>query len=181
LARPFFAHDRFSDFEIFEKNTQRVLSIISSKSANEPFDFEDLISRFTIDAASEFLFGQNLDTLSYIDDFDEFAVALDYMQELALRRNTRQKFWPLAEFFGDAGAPYAKTLKTWLDPVVNRAMEHKKNIRQMGIGRLDLDQSTFLEYLVDSTDGLLTLSFSWWGYVWLMMELKIWKRYGTSC
>lgn len=154
LARPFFARDRVSDFEQFEKHTQRVLSILSNKKNNEACDVEDIISRFTIDAASEFLFGKSLDTLSDDDQsFDAFTHAFNTMQALILRRNTRQSLWPLLEFFGDACAPHAKTLAAWLDPVINRALEHKKNVKEMGLGRLDDQQSTFLEHLAASTDG----------------------------
>jgi len=42
------------------------------------------------------------------------------------------------------------------DPVIDRALEHKKKVREKGFGRLDIDQSTFLEYLADSTDGMCT-------------------------
>jgi len=155
LARPFFANDRVSDLEVVEKHTQRVLSIISGKGRNEAIDIEELISRFTIDAGSEFLFGKSLDSLSNeVQGFDAFTEAFNNMQALCLRRNTRQGIWPLFELFEDAGAADAKTLRSWLDPIINRALEHKKNVRRMGIDKLDIDQSTFLEYLANSTENI---------------------------
>lgn len=70
-TRPFFARERISDFECFEKYTSRTLGIISSSSfggshpsAAAAIDVQDLYSRFTIDAASDSFFGKNLDTLS---------------------------------------------------------------------------------------------------------------------
>lgn len=75
------------------------------------------------------------------------------MQKIALYRNYAQSVWPLLEIFGDRSASYANTIRAWLDPVVNRALEHKKSVREMGLKQLDLDQSTFLEYLANSTDG----------------------------
>lgn len=154
LARPFFARDRVSDFDQFEKHTQRVLSILSNKKDGEACDVEDIIGRFTIDAASDFLFGQSLDTLSSDEKgFDAFTHAFNSMQALVLRRNTRQSLWPLLEFFGDACAPHAKTLADWLDPVIKRALEHKKDVKERGLQRLNVQQSTFLEHLADSTEG----------------------------
>jgi len=47
------------------KEHTAVLSILSSKGESEALDFQDITSRFTLDAASEFLFGQNLGMLSY--------------------------------------------------------------------------------------------------------------------
>ncbi|KAF9259726.1 cytochrome P450 monooxygenase CYP63 [Marasmius fiardii PR-910] len=80
-TRPFFARERISDFECFEKYTSRTLGIISGSnfshpcapnplnssvehSESAPIDAQDLYSRFTIDAASDSFFGKNLDTLS---------------------------------------------------------------------------------------------------------------------
>jgi hypothetical protein len=154
LARPFFANDRVSDLEVIEKHTQQVLSIIASKDGKEAIDIQELISRFTIDAGSEFLFGKSLDSLSNeLQGFDAFTRAFNNMQALCLRRNTRQGLWPLFELLEDAGASDANTLKSWIDPIINRALEHKKNVQKMGIDQLDIDQSTFLEYLANSTEG----------------------------
>lgn len=161
LARPFFANDRVADFELFEKHTQRVVSVLSSKDVVEASDIHDLVNRFTMDASSEFLCGQSVDTLSFKNDgFDAFVDAFDKIQKVALDRNYAQSIWPLLEIFRDKAAPYAKTIQAWLDPVINRALEHKRSVRDMGLKRLDLDQSTFLEYLADSTDGKLFPIFS---------------------
>ncbi|KAF8900848.1 cytochrome P450 [Gymnopilus junonius] len=64
IARPFFARERISDFDVFERYSARTLGIVSSLEArNTACDVQDLYGRFTLDTASEFLFGKNLDTL----------------------------------------------------------------------------------------------------------------------
>ncbi|KAF9265059.1 cytochrome P450 [Marasmius fiardii PR-910] len=76
-TRPFFARERISDFESFERYTSHTLSIISNSSSHPcgasdpsfndlsaPIDAQDLYSRFTIDSGSDLFFGRNLDTLS---------------------------------------------------------------------------------------------------------------------
>src|ERR1700720_1527525 len=65
MARPFFARERISDVVMFERHSARALTMISSlASSNQPCDAQDLYARFTLDTASEFLFGLNLNTLS---------------------------------------------------------------------------------------------------------------------
>ena len=153
LARPFFAQVRTSDFENFEKHIQSVLSILANHGADEPIDIQDVIGRFTIDTASEFLFGHTLDTLSYAGNYDAFLQAFTAIQELMLKRNTMAGFWVAREFFKDESAAYAKTIRSWVDPIIKQALELKNNMRVKGIQPLDVKDATFLEYLTESTDG----------------------------
>jgi hypothetical protein len=130
-----------------------VLSILASHGTDEPIDIQDVIGRFTIDTASEFLFGHSLDTLSYAGNYDTFLQAFTAIQELVLKRNTIAGFWVAREFFEDESAPYAKTIGSWVDPIVKQALELKNNMRVKGIQPLDAKDATFLEYLTESTDG----------------------------
>ncbi|KAH8927277.1 hypothetical protein BT69DRAFT_844956 [Atractiella rhizophila] len=74
LTRPFFSKEEISNCDVFDKHSQGILSTISrlslsplSTSSSIPpqpqlhrttaFDFQDLASRFTLDSATEFLFG----------------------------------------------------------------------------------------------------------------------------
>jgi hypothetical protein len=112
-----------------------------------------LAARFTIDAASEFLFGHNLDTLSYhADGFDGFMEAFMQIQRIALDRSVQGGLWPLFEPFGDRSKKYGDTLKEWVTPLVERALEHKRRMSEKGQSIKD-DQSTLLEYLTITFDG----------------------------
>jgi len=152
-TRPFFANDRTSDLGLFDKYINRTLNHISNLEPNQPIDFEDLAARFTIDTASEFLCGHNLDTLSYrADGFDNFMDAFVKIQQVSLERSIRGGLWPLFEPFGDRSKKYGDVIKEWVTPLVERALEHKRKMSEKG-QQIQNDQSTFLEYLAYSFDG----------------------------
>jgi Cytochrome P450 len=116
-------------------------------------DAQDLYSRFTMDAASEFLFGKNLDTLTYgREDVDSFAKAFEDIQQVIVNRGAMGRIWPLFDIFYDKALPYADAIRRWLDPIMQQVLEHKKNTKRTGRGS-DVNQSSFLEYLADSSDG----------------------------
>ena len=152
-ARPFFANDRTSDLGLFDKYINKTLNHISNLEPDQPIDFEDLASRFTIDTASEFLFGHNLDTLAYRDDgFDGFMDAFTKIQKVSLQRSIMGGLWPLFEVFGDKSKKHGDVIKAWITPLVERALEHKRRMFEKGQS-VETDQSTFLEYLADQFDG----------------------------
>ena len=173
--RPFFANDRTSDLGLFDKYINRTLNHISNLEPDQPIDFEDLAARFTIDTASEFLFGHNLDTLAYRDDgFDRFMDAFTKIQKVSLRRNKIGGLWPLFEVFGDRSKEYGDVIKAWVTPLVERALEHKRKMSEKG-QQIDTDQCTFLEYLACTFDGnspLLSRAFTY--------PLQMLQSFGTS-
>ena len=152
-ARPFFANDRTSDLGLFDRYINKTLNRISNLEPNQPIDFEDLAARFTIDTASEFLFGHNLDTLAHREDgFDSFMDAFTKIQKVSLHRSIMGGLWPLFEVFGDKAEKYGDVIKAWVTPLVERALEHKRIMAEKG-QQIESDQSTFLEYLAYTFDG----------------------------
>jgi len=152
-TRPFFANDRTSDLGLFDRYINKALNHISNFEPDQPIDFEDLVARFTIDTASEFLFGDNLDTLSFrADGFDNFMDAFVKIQHVALERSIRGGLWPLFEILGDKSKKYGDIIKEWVTPLVERALEHKRKMSEQG-HQIQNDQSTLLEYLAYSFDG----------------------------
>ncbi|OCH86929.1 cytochrome P450 [Obba rivulosa] len=169
LARPFFARDRITDFETFEKYTHKTLTLMSSlSSAHKPIEVQDLYARFTLDAASEFLFGQPMDTLSgklpvagqtrlsakgsaTEDDFGSFAQAFEAVQTIVTVRARRGYFWPVWELPGDEALPHVAIISRWLEPVVQRALANKSDMKSAGLTS-SVGQGTFLEYLADQTE-----------------------------
>ncbi|KAG6853804.1 hypothetical protein C0991_001254 [Blastosporella zonata] len=168
MTRPFFARDRISDFDIFERNTARTLSLLSSSSSSgKPSEAQDLYARFTIDAASEFLFGANLDTLSgdlpiagvtpmgpkgsaTRDAWGSFTGAFEMAQQIVTGRTRIGWLWPLFEMFGDKSEPYVQTIRSWLDPLVRRTLDNHATMKKAGVDSPIADK-TFVEHLVDST------------------------------
>lgn len=163
MARPFFSRDRISNFEMFDRHATRAISIISSlESCNKPCEAQDLYARFTLDTASEFLFGKNLDTLSgslptpgimgakgsaTTDSWGSFVQAFEQVQQVISARRRLGYIWPLFEIFGDKTLPHVKIIRGFLDPIVNQVLMDKKAEA--------LGQQTFLEHLAENTDGML--------------------------
>jgi hypothetical protein len=143
------------------------LSYLSS--CGQPCEVQDLYARFTLDAASEFLFGTNLDTLSAAlpvpgeatmgpkgsathDTWGSFAQAFEMAQQIITTRGRLGYFWPLFELFGDKTLPHVKTIHQWLDPIVQKALDDKRKMEEAGI-RSPVGEKTFLQHLADSTQG----------------------------
>jgi hypothetical protein len=133
-----------------------------------------LYSRFALDAASEFLFGHNLDTLSASlpipgktamgpkgsateDLWGSFATAFEMAQQIITSRARIGYLWPLFELFKDKTEPHVKIIKDWLDPLVKRALDDKLRAEEAGIASPIADK-TFLQHLADSTEGERILS-----------------------
>ena len=158
IARPFFATDRVSDLDLFERNTQKVMNIMLNADSRESLDLEDLIARFTVDTASEFLFGENLNLLSYGNDgFGSFTNAFMDIQALICKRNLLGNFWPLLELFEDKSEQHKQVIRSWVDPLVIRAVRIQKEIKEKG-QTVNPDDCTFLEYLATTTQGTSHLS-----------------------
>ena len=153
IARPFFATDRVSDLDLFERNAQKVINILLNADHEDSLDLEDLFARFTVDAASEFLFGQNLNTLSFGNDgFNSFMHAFVDIQMLIIRRGTLGRFWPLFELFKDKTEKHKRVIGAWVDPLVVRAVQIQKEMKEKR-QTANPDDCTFLEHLATTTQG----------------------------
>ena len=96
-------------------------------SAGVPIEAQDLYSRFSVDSASEFLFGERLDTLhgalpkaekaaigskgsATDDNFGAFVNAFEVSQQITTQRARRGYFWPIKELIHDEAVPHANTI-----------------------------------------------------------------------
>ncbi|KAJ7281436.1 cytochrome P450 monooxygenase CYP63 [Mycena rebaudengoi] len=173
-ARPFFAKERISDFEIFERTSSTALDLISTRSRDSlPIDIQDLVSRFTLDSASEFLFGMKLNTLSQpltqpgkaklgpkgsipIDgatEFDEFTEAFERVAVIITRRGTQGDTWPLLELFEDKTEDSISTIMNWMEPMVKKAVSEKERRSQAGV-ETAAGENVFLDFLASKTNDV---------------------------
>ncbi|KAF5319303.1 hypothetical protein D9619_008466 [Psilocybe cf. subviscida] len=170
IARPFFAKERIRDFETFEKYTSKTLSILSTLSyKHEACDVQDLYARFSLDTASYFLFGRNLDTLSASlpipgvtgagpkgsatnDAWGSFSHAFDMCQINASDSGRIGRFWPLFELFKDKNEEHARAIRQFLDPLVQDAIAKKQVTDKEGSANSIADKN-FLQHLADSTSN----------------------------
>jgi len=189
MSKPFFTHDRTGNFETFGQHADEAIHIIRSHSQeHSPIDYQDLVFRFAMDAATEFLFGSCVHTLSPGDDGgpDTFASAFGRLQYRLAQRNHLTPWWPLFEMWEDKTehvstwdifhSCWLMFFPTWQDvrivrdfvrPIIQDAMQRKQSL---GGGDLkkdaDLDRQTLLDHLVVLTDGewwfSLKVSFNWY-------------------
>jgi len=155
MTRPFFARERISDYETFHHYTDQTLSLLSDITQTGPrdgaVDVQDLYARFTLDAASEFLFGECLNTLKLPypvaghaklgpkgslpdtgDAFTGFARAFEQAQLVISLRVRLSKFWPLRELFTDETEASMQVIRAFLSPIVEKSVEEVHLKRQRG-------------------------------------------------
>lgn len=132
-----------------------------------------MVSRFTLDSATEFLFGQDLETLSAslpypptsdiarvtsrgpVHPADRFAQGFLVAQEATAERNSRGSMWPLFEFWEDKVKPHMHVVDEFIDPIIGKALEDKKEkTRGLGQDNKVSEDETLLSHLVNLTDGM---------------------------
>lgn len=142
-------------------------SHLSTKSAPGS---QDLVSRFTLDSATEFLFGRDVRSLSaglpYPPDSelarlqmakpeaaDEFASAFLSAQTASAKRGRFQGLWALQEFWTDKVQLRKAAIDKFINPILLDAIQ-KKNENEKGQddGKVS-EEDTLLSQLLKVTDG----------------------------
>ena len=165
MIRPFFSRERVGDFDIFNRHADHVVIKMKERfSQGIAVDVQDVLSRFTLDTATEFLLGRDVKSLyaelPYPSTFkshsrfthpsDEFASALDRAQEHTFLRLFHGKFWPLFEFWKDTVTAEKKIMDTFVNPLIKAALRRKE---ADGVYELQKEEGCFLDHLVRQTDG----------------------------
>ncbi|KAF7373956.1 hypothetical protein MSAN_00608100 [Mycena sanguinolenta] len=168
MSRPFFNRERISDFDLFDRHTLDTLSHMKRRLAEGyAIDFQDCVSRFTLDSATDFLFGKSVDSISAGLPYPESAPSPNSAYFLSHPSNTYVRAfnqgqlgmlaraayatkWPLAEFWKDRVKSHREITDAYIEPILNAALEKKKAGQQDG--KSDEEQETFLSHLVQATD-----------------------------
>lgn len=167
MTRPFFSRDRISDFEIFDRHADLVISKLKERfDRGIAVDVQDLMSRYTADAATQFLFGQDVKSLSaelpYPSAYrghtpprdhpsDKFTSAFSLAQEYTFPRGFFSKAWRLVEFWEDKVATQMGITNEFIDPLIHAALQKKRDAK--GVYETNKDDGTLLDHLVQQTDG----------------------------
>ena len=167
MTRPFFSKDRISDFEIFDRHADLVISKLKERlDRGIAVNVQDIMSRYTTDTATEFLFGQDVKSLSgelpYPSTYrgyapprdhpsDKFTTAFNLAQEYIYPRGFFGKAWRLAEFWEDKVTTQIGIANEFIDPLIYAALQKKKDAK--GVYEVDKGDSTLLDHLVQQTDG----------------------------
>lgn len=138
-----------------------------------------MVSRFTLDSATEFLFGSNARSLSAglpypsyhlstqtsnssTHPANVFAHAFSEALTNIAVRSRRGTNWPLAEFWTDKTEKHMTIIHDFIDPILKEAVAKKRNATASGektgeVGLRDdrevLDGETLLDHLVNYTEG----------------------------
>ncbi|EJF62809.1 cytochrome P450 monooxygenase pc-2 [Dichomitus squalens LYAD-421 SS1] len=174
MTRPYFSRDRISHFEMFDRHADLALKKMKERfRGGHAIDFQDLISRFTMDSATEFLFGSCVDSLksdlpyAYNDPLalgivrsqsaaDRFSAAFAAAQEVIAMRSRIGWTWRLKELWTDASKEHMKVVDEYLQPILEDAI--RKNRNSNGKGQAEADENeTLLDHLVKYTDDFNVL------------------------
>ncbi|KAF5358875.1 hypothetical protein D9757_012299 [Collybiopsis confluens] len=167
MTRPFFSKNRISDFDIFERHAEDAISAIRNRLAQGyPIEVQDAIGRFTLDSATEFLFGKDVESLgaglpypqnaalkndqSFFDHpSNKFVRAFMKGQEQASARGRIGDLWPLAEFWEDKVGLHRQEIDKFTKPIIEERM--RALVKKSGEDVKD-EGETFLDHLLRSTD-----------------------------
>ena len=194
MIRPFFTQDRIRDFETFDRHAVKAIKKMKERfdegcalnfevgnmrnhSQTDLIDMartQDVISRFTLDAACEFLFDTTLQTLDSelayphtklrsgshlsarkITREEAFSRALICAQTVLADRMNIGPAWVLAEFFKDRSELHMEVINEFLNPILERGLA--KHAARTKAGPADSEEKTLLDSLLDETIGWVTL------------------------
>ncbi|KAG6831896.1 hypothetical protein H0H87_003547 [Tephrocybe sp. NHM501043] len=178
MTRPFFSKERISHFEVFDRHSEDALEKACVRFAEGfPVDFQDLISRFTLDSASEFLFGNDVRSLSAELPYPppsplyppvphssdqkhpstSFVHAFVAGQTLTTLRSRYGPSWALLEFWRDRVLPHRTVVDEFVEPILKKAINKHcagGEVTTTDDGdKLETTGITLLDHLVSQTQG----------------------------
>lgn len=163
MSRPFFAKEKIQHFQIFDRHAGDAIGQIRDRLREGlPIDIQDVVSRFSLDCATEFLFGADVCSLSaglryppghpfsvqsQSHPSNLFAEAFRGAQEAISRRFHYSSFWPLIEFWRNEVDTRMGVISKFVDPIISAALQKKR-----GKASLDVEEEdTLLQHLVRQT------------------------------
>ncbi|THV01190.1 cytochrome P450 [Dendrothele bispora CBS 962.96] len=175
MTRPFFSKERVSDYDIFDLHAEGIIKAMKKRvGAGYPVEFQDAVSRFTLDSATEFLFGKDVNSLGaglpypppsstfppqtetdFIPSHPSNLFAQSFLeaQELTGFRTRYGIHWRLfsGEFWADEVGKRRKVVESgFVEPVLGELMregkEKKEDQEEEG------KEETFLNHLVRCTE-----------------------------
>ncbi|KAH7882560.1 cytochrome P450 [Phlebopus sp. FC_14] len=174
MTRPFFSIDRISHFDIFDRHAEAAVSLMKERfRSGLAIDFQDLISRFTLDSATEFLFGHSMDTMSSelpyphgipkpsrnveVNIAQDFAKAFTEAQHTIAKRNMIGQTWPLFEIFVNRAEKPMEIVNAFLEPILHDAIEKHNTSKHMQKCAQERDGETLLDHLIHLTTDVKVL------------------------
>ncbi|KAE9399487.1 cytochrome P450 [Gymnopus androsaceus JB14] len=184
ITRPFFTKDRVTHFDIFDRHADDAIAKMKARfkarmRCRFPGMCNDVVSRFTLDSATEFLFGHSIGTLSdplpypsshtgtinFTTQTETFSArisrAFTDAQVATSRRGHLGAMWPLMEFWKDDVKETMQPVHEFLEPImkegVRRAKEAKSAQSEESKMGLAEEHETLLDHLMEYTDDPILL------------------------
>lgn len=147
MTRPFFTRDRVTEFDNFDRHADLMITAMKERlRAGYAIDFQDVLHRFTLDSASEFLLGNDVQSLAEPLPFpsdstdkaakstgqskaDAFARAFADAQVFATYRGLLGWLWPLAEITHDTMLAPMAIVNEFIQPIIDSAVERQNESR----------------------------------------------------
>jgi cytochrome P450 len=150
MIRPNFNRDQIGDLAAFERHIQHLFKIIPRDGST--VDLQELFFQFTIDSATEFLFGQSTNTLRNTGvqagaTEANFAKAFNRAQSACA---TRGRMGLLRSIYRDpAGDEATRVCHDFVDQFVDEAVKYREDIERKGV--VKESKYVFLHELAKST------------------------------
>ncbi|KAG5353626.1 hypothetical protein C0989_004307 [Termitomyces sp. Mn162] len=178
ITRPFFTKERISHFEVFDRHSEDALDqAMIRQDEGYPIDFQDLVSRFTLDSASEFLFGHCVRSLSAGLPYpspsslypasrqssetqhpsNRFVDSFLQGQLLSALRTRYGPSWALLEFWKDRVLPHRAVIDEFAQPILEEAIRNNRTRKEQNATEKNGEEllgGTLLDHLVSQTEGL---------------------------
>lgn len=181
MTRPFFHRDRINDFAIFSTHADAALARMKERiHEGYALDVQDLVSRFTLDSATEFLFGHCVHSLKQSLPYpynarpptstsrsttiheqgpaEHFAEAFTAAQAAIADRGNWGPLWELAEFWKDRVEEPLEVVRAYIEPILEEGIRRRREKEAAGLSEKKdeiEDGETPLDYLIKHTDGKL--------------------------
>ena len=123
MLRPNFAKHQLRGFDMPEDHFQRLLALISA-DADAVVDLQDLFHKFTMDTATEFLFGRAVGSLAMAKEEDAFSRAFEVAMNAVI---TSVLLGPIAKVLTSRKAARArKEVHAFVDRFVDEALRYRE-------------------------------------------------------
>lgn len=125
LVRPSFTRTQVADLDTFESHVSHLISKIPRDRST--VDLQKLFFQLTLDSATEFLFGESVNSLGSTEGSDQhrFGTAFDYAQSKVTRRDRFEAMGSL--FFETEFDRSCKFVHAFVDRIIYRALEETKS------------------------------------------------------
>ncbi|KAG7195997.1 uncharacterized protein KQ657_000003 [Scheffersomyces spartinae] len=208
MLRPQFAREQVAHVRSLEAHIQRLAQHIRLHSNGETFDLQELFFKFTIDTATEFLFGESCNSLwdesisngTPVDDTEKKEFAIDFNKAqnyLADRTLLQSLYWILDGMdFRNTNKRVQKFVRKYVDKALSTSDEKLEEMSKNGyIFLYELVKKTrdpialqdqLLNILVagrDTTAGLLAFTFFELARnpdVWEKLKAEIEENFGLG-